>query len=63
MKKQTKKTQSKVPFYAQLLTKQEMQRAAAGNAATSPIKDEPHQTMKWPSDGDESTPVNDSVDS
>ncbi len=52
----------KAPFFAQLLTRQEMIRTAAGNEATKPYLDVPEQTMKWPSDGDESTPLNDSVD-
>lgn len=56
--KKAKKT--KKPFYAHLLTEQEMHKTAAGG--TSPLKDEPHETMKWPSDSDESTPLNDSVD-
>lgn len=70
--KQNKKKAMKVPFYAQLLSRQEMQHAG-GNAAlqtkkypsdqedTDPLWDQA-QTHKWPSDGDESTPVNDQVD-
>jgi len=56
----TNKKKSKIPFYAHLLTVQEMQSAAAG--ATNPIKDQPMETQKWPSDSDESTPLNDSVE-
>jgi len=58
MKSNKKKT--KVPFYAQLLTKQEMMNAG-GSTGTSPAKDQA-QTQKWPSDGDDSTPVNDTID-
>lgn len=59
--KKNKKRAFKVPFYAHLLTQQEMHNAAAG--ATSPVRDQPMETHKWPSDSDESTPLNDSVDS
>lgn len=59
MKKNNKKV--KVPFFAHLLTGQEMKKVAAGGAATSPAKDVAH-TDKWPSDGDDSTPINDHID-
>lgn len=49
---------SKVPFFAQLLTNQQMQQATAG--ATSIMKDIAH-TLKYPSDGDETTNVNDAA--
>lgn len=53
MKKSTKKI--KVPFYANLLTKQEMKQTAAGSLPTGPRLDmtDPTadlQSMKYPSD-------------
>ncbi len=56
--KKVKKT--KLPFYAHLLTEQELHKTAAG--ATNRMLDQPMETQKWPSDSDESTPLNDSVD-
>lgn len=53
-----KKQVAKKPFFAQLLTKQEASQVAAG--ATSILKDVAH-TMKYPSDGDETTNVNDAA--
>lgn len=58
MKKNNKKV--KVPFFAHLLTNQEMQHTAGGGP-TKPSLDVAH-TQKWPSDGDDSTPVNDNID-
>ncbi|MBL7726353.1 MAG: microviridin/marinostatin family tricyclic proteinase inhibitor [Dinghuibacter sp.] len=58
MNKKMKKQAAKKPFFAQLLTKQEASQVAAG--ATSILKDVAH-TMKYPSDGDETTNVNDAA--
>lgn len=60
MNKNKKKANAKVPFFASLLSKQEMQRTAGGGP-TKPALDTA-QTQKYPSDGDDSTPVNDNID-
>jgi hypothetical protein len=60
MKKNQKKATPKTPFYAHLLSKQEMQQTNGGGP-TKPTLDQA-QTQKWPSDGDDSTPINDSID-
>lgn len=59
MKKNNKKV--KVPFFAQLLTKQELSNASAGAGPTKPWIDLA-QTQKYPSDGDDSTPLTDNID-
>lgn len=59
MKKNNKKV--KVPFFAHLLTQQELLNATAGAGPTKPSLDVA-QTQKWPSDGDDSTPLNDNID-
>ncbi|MBL7726354.1 MAG: microviridin/marinostatin family tricyclic proteinase inhibitor [Dinghuibacter sp.] len=56
-----KKKNVKKPFFAQLLTEQEVSRVGGGeNQATSPSKDIVY-TMKYPSDSDESTPYTDQI--
>jgi len=72
MKKNTKKGM-KVPFYAHLLSRQEMINAG-GNAAslqtkkypsdqedTDPLQDQ-DQTMKYPSDNEDTNPMTDNPD-
>ncbi|MBL7726352.1 MAG: hypothetical protein JNM68_01650 [Dinghuibacter sp.] len=56
MKKQNRKANGKKPFFAHLLTKHEMQRAAAGTGQGAN-----YQTAKSPSDKDETLPVLDAV--
>jgi hypothetical protein len=54
-----KNGKSKTPFYAQLLSRQEMQHSSGGGP-TKPSLDL-LQTMKYPSDGDETTNVTDAA--
>jgi len=52
--KQNKKKAMKVPFYAQLLTKQEMQHV--GGAPVSKPSLDQAQTQKYPSDQEDTSP-------
>lgn len=55
--KKNKKRALKVPFYAHLLTQQEMQHAG-GAGATKPSEDQV-QTLKYPSDQEDTSTVAD----
>lgn len=69
--KKNKKRALKVPFYAHLLSKQEMQHAGGAGAQTlkypsdqedtNPLLDQA-QTQKYPSDQEDTNPKNDGLD-
>ncbi|MBL7727844.1 MAG: microviridin/marinostatin family tricyclic proteinase inhibitor [Dinghuibacter sp.] len=59
MKKKLSKRNVQLPFFAQLLTKQQVNQVA-GAGVTSLLKDMV-QTMKYPSDNEETTPSADTV--
>jgi len=54
--KKNKKKEMKVPFYANLLTKQEMHNTG-GTGSTTPLGDA--QTQKYPSDQEDTNPLAD----